>query len=299
MILVVGSANADLVVAAAKLPSPGETVTDGRFYEAAGGKGANQAVAAARAGGRVAFVGCVGADAFGDRQTAGLAAEGIDVRFVKRDPSAATGVGLIVVDARGENQIAVAPGANRSLLEADVDRAFDAFPKPSAVLVSLEVPLACARRAIGRGADAGATTILVPAPVPRDEPIGDATLRRVAVLVPNEGEARALGGGAEPLLGRGVGTVVMTRGARGAIVASRGRAPLEVPAFVVRPVVDTVGAGDCFAGALAVALSEGLEMPAACRFAAAAAAISVTRRGAQPSMPTRAEIEGMLGERRA
>lgn len=293
MIVVVGSANADLVVATEKLPSPGETVTGGRFFEAAGGKGANQAVAAARAGGRVAFVGCVGADAFGDRAAAGLAAEGIDVRFLKRDPSRSTGVGLIVVDARGENQIAVAPGANLSLLESDVDRAFDAAtPRPAVVLVSLEVPLASARRAIARGKAAGARTILVPAPVPRDEDIGDATLRDVAVLVPNEGEARALGGPPEALRALGVGSVVMTRGARGALVATGGLS-IEVPAFPVKA-VDTVGAGDCFAGALAVALDEGRDLAAACRFAAAAAAISVTRAGAQPSLPRRGEIEALL-----
>lgn len=292
MIVVVGSANADLVVATEKLPSPGETVTGGRFFEAAGGKGANQAVAAARAGGRVAFVGCVGADAFGDRAAAGLAAEGIEVRFLKRDPSRATGVGLIVVDARGENAIAVAPGANLSLFLEDVDRAFAEIARPTVVLVSLEVPLASARRAIALGAAAGARTILVPAPVPRDEDIGDATLRDVAVLVPNEGEARALGGSPEDLLARGASTVVMTRGARGALVATRGRA-LEVPAFPVKA-VDTVGAGDAFAGALAVALAEGREIADACRFASAAAAISVTRVGAQPSLPRRGEIEALL-----
>lgn len=291
MILVVGSANTDLVVATERLPSPGETVTGGRFFEAPGGKGANQAVAAARAGGDVAFVGCVGTDAYGDRAATGLTAEGIDVRALKRDPAKASGIGLIVVDARGENAIAVAPGANMSLREEDVDRAFAILGRPDVVLVSLEIPLASARRAIARGAAAGAKTILVPAPVPRED-VGDATLREVSVLVPNEGEARALGGSAAAILARGVGALVMTRGARGALVATRERT-VEVPAFPVKA-IDTVGAGDAFAGALAVALAEGRELVAACRFAAAAAAISVTRAGAQPSMPRRAEIDAMF-----
>jgi ribokinase len=292
MILVLGSANADLVVRVERLPAPGETVTGGRFYEAAGGKGANQAVAAARAGGRVAFLGCVGTDAFGERAAASLAADGVDLRFLKRDPERATGVGLIAVDARGENAIAVAPGANLSILEADVDGALDALRDVDVVLVSLEVPLPSARRAIARGRAAGSRTILVPAPVPPDPELPDSTLRDVSVLVPNEVEARALGGSPERLLARGAGAVVMTRGARGALVATR-EGNCEVPAFPVTP-VDTVGAGDCFAGALAVALAEGRDLASASRFACAAAAISVTRAGAQPSLPRRAEIDALL-----
>ncbi len=296
MIVVIGSANADLVVSTGRLPKPGETVTGGTFYEAPGGKGANQAVAAARAGGagKVAYCGALGTDPFGDRMLAGLVAEGIDVRAVRREANRPSGVAVIVVDARGENAIAVAPGANLALTEADADAALARRAK--VVLVSLEVPLAVARHAIRRGREGGAITILVPAPVPA-EPIGDETLARVSILLPNEGEAAALAGtvaGSAPksLLARGVGAVVMTRGARGALVATREGA-LEIPSFPV-DAVDSVGAGDAFAGALAVALFEGRALPDAARFACAAAAISVTRRGAQPSIPRRAEIDSFL-----
>lgn len=299
-IVVVGSSNTDLIVRVPRIPRPGETILGGRFATAPGGKGANQAVAAARAGGRVTFVARVGRDAFGAQALAGFRRDGIDVRHVRRDPDAPSGVALIFVAADGQNSIAVAGGANANLSVADVRAARGAFARARIALFQLETPLATVAAGVELAVRHGARVILNPAPA-RELP--DTLLRRVSVLTPNEIEAEALSGvkvrdprsaekAARRLLQRGVEAVIVTLGARGALVASAAGVEL-VRGFRVRA-VDTTAAGDVFNGALAVALGEGRPLREAVRFANAAAAISVTRPGAQPSAPTRAEIERLL-----
>jgi ribokinase len=299
-LVVVGSSNTDLIMRVPRIPRPGETVLGGHFSTAAGGKGANQAVAAARAGGRVTFIARVGRDGFGAQALAGFRRDGLDVRHVRRDPEAPSGVALIFVAADGQNSIGVAGGANANLSVADVQRARRAFANASAVLLQLETPLATVDAAAALAAGCGARVILNPAPA-RELP--DALLRRVSVLTPNELEAETLTGvkvrdarsakkAARRLLEHGVEAVVITLGARGAWVATAA-GDKHVPGFRVRA-VDTTAAGDVFNGALAVALGEGRSLLDAVRFANAAAAISVTRLGAQPSAPKRAEIERLL-----
>jgi ribokinase len=299
-VLVVGSSNTDMIIRVPRIPRPGETVLGGEFSMAAGGKGANQAVAAARAGGRVTFVARVGDDDFGARALAAFEAEGIDTRFVARAPASPSGIALITVDDRGENSISVASGANALLSAADVDAASEAFAAADIVLVQLESPLATVEAAVRKAGEMGVPVVLNPAPA-RD--LADELLRLVTVLTPNEHEAAALAGipvadeagarrAAARLKARGAAGVVVTLGERGVFASSPGFEGF-VPAFKVDP-VDTTAAGDVFNGALAVALAEKLPLAEALRFAQAAAAISVTRPGAQPSAPTRAEIEALL-----
>ncbi|HNQ87196.1 MAG TPA: ribokinase [Verrucomicrobiota bacterium] len=304
-ILVVGSANTDMIVRVDRIPRPGETVLGGAFSVAAGGKGANQAVGAARAGGAVTFVGCVGRDEFGGRALEGWTRLGIDVRHVRRDAKAPSGVALILVAESGENAIAVAGGANGRLTPADVRRARGAFGGADVLLLQLETPLGAVRTAARLASEAGALVLLNPAPA---RSLPDALLRRVDLITPNETEAELLTGirlrsdaavrrAAAVLRRRGVASVIITMGARGAYVAT-GLGDLWVPGFRVRA-VDTTAAGDMFNGALAVALGEGRRLPEAVRFANAAAALSVTRMGAQPSAPSRGEIQRLLARRRS
>jgi ribokinase len=299
-VLVVGSSNTDLIIRVPRIPRPGETVLGGELSTAAGGKGANQAVAAARAGGEVTFVARVGEDGFGDRALAGFAAEGIDTRFVLRTPGAPSGLALITVDERGENSISVASGANALLSAGDVEAAASAFAAAGVVLLQLESPLAAVEAALRLAKAKGVPVILNPAPA---RPLADDLLRGVAILTPNETEAELLAGvpvrdeegvreAAARLRARGPAAVIVTLGERGAY-ASSPEFDGPVPAFKVVP-VDTTAAGDVFNGALAVALAEKRPMAEALRFAQAAAAISVTRPGAQPSAPTRAEILALL-----
>ncbi|MCX8157580.1 MAG: ribokinase [Verrucomicrobiae bacterium] len=299
-IVVVGSSNTDMVVQTPRLPRPGETLLGGRFTLAPGGKGANQAVAAARAGGRVAFVCRLGRDLFGDRALQGFRQDRLEVKWIQRDPRAPSGVALIAVAPDGENSIIVAPGANARLSRQDVAAAAPALQKARVILAQLEVPLPAVRAAVREAKKVEALVILNPAPA---QPLPDALLRQVDVLTPNETEAELLTGlkvdspaaaaqAAHLLLQRGVNTVLITLGARGVWLASPAEAA-HLPGFKVRP-VDTTAAGDVFNGALAVALAEGQPWRAAVRFAQAAAAISVTRLGAQPSAPHRHEIEVFL-----
>lgn len=303
-LVVVGSSNTDMILRLDRLPRPGETRLGGAFALAAGGKGANQAVAAARAGGRVTFVACVGRDLFGNQALAGFRRDGLDTRWVRRDRTAPSGVALIFVARNGENCIAVASGANAHLTPADVHRARAAITRAAAVLLQLESPLPTVQVAAALAHGAGVRVMLNPAPA---RPLPDALLRRVTWLTPNETEAEALTGvpvrgeraaarAAERLLARGVEAVILTLGKRGAFVAA-GELRQRVPGFRVRA-VDTVAAGDVFNGALAVALGEGRPLLEAVRFANAAAALSVTRPGAQPSAPRRAEIERFLAVHR-
>jgi ribokinase len=299
-ILVVGSSNTDMIIKVARIPKPGETILGGEFASAAGGKGANQAVGAARAGGAVTFIARVGQDMFGEKAVAGFIADGINVDYVVRDRTCPSGVALIFVGQNGENSIAVASGANACLTPADLTKARRAFSQASVVVLQLETPLKTVEAALKLAASAGARVILNPAPA---RPLSNALLRRVYLLTPNETEAELLTGltvkneaaaakAADALLARGVQNVIITLGARGAFVAgSQGRG--LVPAHKVKA-VDSTAAGDVFNGTLAVALAEGKSLLEAARFASAAAAISVTRLGAQTSAPRRTEIERLL-----
>jgi ribokinase len=291
----------DFTVALPRLPRPGETVTEGTLLVARGGKGANQAVAARRLGADVRLVGCVGADASGEEVRRALAGEGIGVDALVTTSTAATGTALIVVDVEGRNQIAVAPGANRALTVADVDRRAPDFAWAEVLVCSLEVPLATVRRALELARAHGVRTILNPAPFPD---AGVDFLGLADYVTPNEGEAARLTGraladfddagvAAAAVRAAGPTYAVVTVGDRG-VLADGPEGPLHVPAFAVK-VVDTTGAGDAFNGALAVALAERRPLADALRFASAAAALACTRRGAQPALPTLQEVIELLG----
>ncbi|MEI6176806.1 MAG: ribokinase [Verrucomicrobiota bacterium] len=299
-ILVVGSSNTDMIIKLDRIPRPGETLLGGAFVTAAGGKGANQAVGAARAGGKVTFIARIGQDMFGDQAVAGFIKDGIVVDHVTRDKTTPSGVALIFVGKDGENSIAVAGGANAKLSPADVRKAKAAIAKASVLVMQLETPLETVQAAADIAAKAGVRVILNPAPA---QPLPDELLQKVSILTPNETEAELLTGiavtdtasaavAAAKLRARGVQTVIITLGARGAFVATEDGGQL-VRGFKVKA-VDTTAAGDIFNGALAVALGEGKPLKQAVQFANAAAAISVTRLGAQLSAPTRREIEKFL-----
>lgn len=293
---VVGSANMDLVVTVQRAPGRGETVVGRGFTTGPGGKGANQAVAAARAGAAVRMVGAVGRDEFGDRVLAALHASGVDTAGVRRVDKA-TGTAHIVVDAAGENSIVVVPGANGTVERLTAaDEALLAGCR--LVLLQLELPLPAVLGAAAATRSAGARVVLTPAPIPTDR-LPAALWSDVDIMVPNEHEARRLTGLADPdaaaaALLHLVPAVVVTLGDRGCRYADRSGARLAVPA---RPVaaVDTTAAGDTFAGALAVALAEGAQVAAALHWATAAAALAVQRPGASGSMPTRAGIDALAG----
>jgi ribokinase len=292
-----------MVIRVPRIPRPGETLLGGGFAMVAGGKGANQAVAAARAGGSVTFVARVGDDLFGREAREGFARDGIDIRFVLTTPGAPSGVALITVDAWGENSISVASGANALLSVADIEAAAAAFDAADIALLQLESPLETVEAAVREAKRRSVPVILNPAPA---RELADALLAAVSVLTPNEHEAGLLSGitvkdeegardAALRLRGRGPAAVIVTMGARGVFGLAAGFDG-HVPAFKVEA-ADTTAAGDVFNGALAVALAEQRPLAEALRFAQAAAAISVTRPGAQPSAPARAEIEAFLGSK--
>jgi ribokinase len=296
-ILVVGSINMDLVVRAPHLPEPGETVLGEHFQHSAGGKGGNQAAAVARLGGRCRMIGRVGRDAFGEQLLEGLKAEGIDCRCVHATEEAPTGVAVILVNARGENSIVVAGGANRRLTPDDVFSCEEAFAGASYVLLQLELPLPTVRAAIDVARRNGCKVILDPAPALRDMP---RELYRVDVLSPNAHEAEVLTGAqaieeridkqvASELIARGAGAAVLKLGPRGCLAAMADGHFYTVPTYDV-PVVDSTGAGDAFTGALALALARGQSMHQAAKFANAAGALACTRIGAQSAMPTAQEV---------
>ncbi|MBF6612823.1 MAG: ribokinase [Chloroflexi bacterium] len=305
LVCVVGSINMDLVVRAPVLPVLGQTLLGGPFGTFPGGKGANQAVAAARAGGRVAMIGCVGEDAYGRALHAGLQDEGIDVSLVRTQADTATGVALITVDPQGQNTIIVAPGANAALTAEDVERAAEIIQSAGVLLLQLEVPLPAVTVAARIARRAGTQVILNPAPAPTptmDDSFLD-LLALVDVLIPNETEAEALtsihgGDNAGPeLMARAlhelrVGAVVITLGEHGVFVLDGERTYRQAP-FPVRA-IDATAAGDAFIGALAVALAEDRILHRAVRWGAAAGALAATTAGAQPSLPSRAGIEKLL-----
>ncbi|REJ67251.1 MAG: ribokinase [Planctomycetota bacterium] len=308
-ITVLGSINVDLVVRSKRLPAAGETVTGGAFYQASGGKGANKAVAAARlscnsarqaaADSPVQLVGAVGDDELGRWVCDQLGREPLDDKHIRTLAEHATGIALIMVDAAGENLISVASGANAALSVADVN-ALDEDLFAGVFVANLELTLCTVARGLKRAQDRSATTLLNPAPAHAGL-LENNVLKQVDVLTPNEIEAEHLTGlsvtttdeaiaAARRLQQLGCGSCVITRGAAGAIVVDADDRVTEVPAVEVEA-VDTTAAGDAFNGALAVALAEGRDLVEAAHWASRAAALSVTRRGAQPSLPWRAEVE--------
>ncbi|WP_328790848.1 ribokinase [Streptomyces sp. NBC_00273] len=296
-IAVLGSTNMDLVAYVAKAPRLGETVTGRAFRTVPGGKGANQAVAAARSGGEVVMIGAVGADEFGVRLRSALTAARVDTAAL-RTVEGASGTAHITVDDEGGNSIVVVPGANAAVTGLETgDEA--RIAAAGSLLLQLELPLSAVLAGARAARAHGVRTVLTPAPaqsLPAD------LLAATDLLVPNEHEAAALTGLTDPLraaeaLLAEVPEVVITLGAAGALYAARGREPLTVPAPRVRA-MDTTAAGDTFVGALAVALGERRPMPEALRWASAAAALSVQRPGAQDSMPTRAETDAFAAAQR-
>lgn len=281
---VVGSINLDLVASGAPLPQAGETVTGAQFAQHPGGKGANQALAARRLGAAVHLVGCVGDDALAETAMTLLRRDGVDVSNVMSELGTATGVALIAVSPEGENQITVASGANTRVGPSDVA----GLPKCDVILSQLEVSVTAVEAATRRAAETGALMAINLAPAIGVSP---QLLKDADLLIVNEIEADFYG---DALHERG-GLVALTLGGEGAALFKMGQEIARVPAFDV-DVVDTTGAGDTFCGALAVALAEGQTPEHALRFASAAAALAVTRPGAQPSLPRRAQVDAMLGE---
>lgn len=295
-VLVVGSSNTDMVVKSPSLPKPGETILGGDFFSFAGGKGANQAVAAAKLGGQVIFMAKVGDDKLGQTAISGFEKAGIDTSEILVDEKAHSGVALIMVDHKGENCISVASGANNSFTTADIDRLESRLDEVDLVLAQLEIPIPVVEYLVEKCHRAGKKVILNPAPASR---LSSACLAALYLITPNQSEAELLTGipvqdehsaraAATLLRKQGVEQVIITLGAKGAFLLNESESAF-IPAFSV-DAVDTTAAGDTFNGSLLVALSEGMEIKNAILFAQKAAAISVTKMGAQDSQPYRDEI---------
>ncbi len=296
-ILIIGSSNIDLIACVKHLPAPGETVGEARFMQSNGGKGANQAVAAARLGGDVTFVSCLGDDANAASLRQQFSNDGIDTRALLTASHTPTGTALIYVAEDGENCIAVAPGANRLLGPEAIDALTDRIAEADYLLLQLEIPMESVARAIEKAAEVGTRVILNPAPA---HPIADELLRKIYLITPNRSESEILTGcqvrtpqeaseAAARLLEKGVENVIITLGCHGALIRTP-HAETIVPACKVTA-VDTTAAGDVFNGALVVALAEGMTLVEGARFAARCSAVSVTRPGAQTSIPWRSEID--------
>jgi len=304
-IVVIGSLNMDLVIKIPRIPTPGETLLGGEFKTFPGGKGANQAVAAARMGADVIMVGCVGNDAFGSELIASLEKDRIDTSYILKHPTAATGVALIQVDSQGHNSIAVAPGANYELTGMDVEKALEGIGEFDVVVLQLEIPVETVYSAITFASKRGAKVILNPAPA---RVLGKSILKLVDFLVPNEYELALMidePGLSEASIGKSISKIrdlgskhlVVTMGQYGAEIIGDTDQVLHIPAYTVQA-VDTTAAGDCFVGAFAVALCEGKSISACVDLASAAAALSVTREGAQPSLPELTEVIKFKNERK-
>lgn len=288
-ITVIGSINMDLVTITKRMPLQGETVVGETFRLIPGGKGANQAVAAARLGADVQMIGAVGTDAFGTELLQHLAKEGIIVDDVKPVTDTETGIATIII-SEGDNRIIVVPGANHALRPDDLERWEEKIATSDVCLLQLEIPLSVVERAVSIAKRNGVRVILNPAPA---QPLPDTLLDQVDFLTPNEHERDIVLAG-RPLK-QWAHKLIVTEGKRGVSFQRNGEQVL-IPGFRV-PVVDTTGAGDTFNGALAVALSKGMELEEACRYANAAAALSVTKLGAQTGMPTDRELESFLAEK--
>jgi ribokinase len=299
-IVVIGSSNTDMIIKLKQIPKPGETVIGGKFSTASGGKGANQAVAAVRAGGKVVFIGKIGKDMFGERIINGFKSYGLKTNNIIKDENEPSGVALIFVDDKGENSIAVASGANAFLSPENINDKADIISKAETLLLQLETPIETVETAVRIAAENKIKVILNPAPARK---LSKALLKNISIITPNETEAELLTGisiknqsdvenAAIKLKEFGVETVIITLGSKGSFVLSKTFTSI-VPAFPVKA-VDTTAAGDVFNGALVVALSEKKELEEAVVFASAAAALAVTKLGAQTSAPSIEEIEKML-----
>ena len=297
-IVIVGSSNTDLVVRVDHFPKAGETIIGTDFMTAQGGKGANQAVAVARLGGEAIFVARLGSDTFGETTLTALRKEGIILRHVQLTPGVASGVATITVDSHGENSIVVASGANALLTPQDVLQAAADISQAAILLMQLETPLPALIEAARLAKNSGTLVVLNPAPYPK-EPLPQELLQHTDLIIPNETEAAYMTGievvdestallAIRRMQAMGVANAIITVGSKGAYTLFDDRL-VNVPAFPVEA-VDTTAAGDTFCGALCVALTKGHAMPEAIRLANKAASISVTRRGAQPSVPTAAEV---------
>ncbi|NDJ54071.1 MAG: ribokinase [Chloroflexi bacterium] len=304
-ITVIGSLNMDMVVQAPRIPEPGETVLGDDFNTYFGGKGSNQAVAAARMGGTVTMIGRVGEDEFGPRLLKNLQDNSVNTDYMIIDAEAPSGVATITVDRIGQNIIVVASGANFRLTEADIDAAQEVI-KDYWVVLQLETPIETVMHAANLAKDIAAGVILNPAP---SRPLQESLLESVAVLVPNEPEMGLLTGmpvatmsqmekAARGLLKRGPGAVVVTLGSRGALVVEEDQPGVHLQPHAVRS-IDATGAGDAFVGALAVGLAEGLSLVEAAKLANGTAALSVKVPGAQRAMPTRTDVERFIADQQA
>lgn len=296
-ITVIGSSNTDMVIKTSKLPLPGETILGGKFFMNPGGKGANQAVAAARLGGKVSFIAKTGDDIFGKQARQIFECEDINTNYLVMDHGHPSGVALITVDAKGENCIVVAPGSNSYLDKGDIDLAREEILRSDIVMMQLEIPIETVVYAANIAYEAGKKVILNPAPAAQ---ISDELLSRLYLITPNESEAELISGipvtdiesaklAARNLFDRGVKVVIITLGSKGALLYTGEKVKL-IPSPKVEA-IDTTAAGDVFNGAIAVAISEGFELEKAVEFACKAAAISVTRMGAQASAPYWKEVK--------
>ncbi|WP_108217757.1 ribokinase [Pseudomonas sp. GV085] len=296
-VVVIGSLNMDLVTRAPRLPKGGETLIGQSFCTVSGGKGANQAVAAARLGAQVSMIGCVGSDAYGEALRGALLAEQIDCQAVST-VDGSSGVALIVVDDSSQNTIVIVPGANGALTTEAIDRFESVIHAADVLICQLEVPDASVGHALKRGRELGKTVILNPAPASR--PLPSDWYASIDYLIPNESEASALSGlsvdsldtaqaAATRLIALGAGKVIITLGAQGSLFAD-GQRFEHFPAPVVKA-VDTTAAGDTFVGGFAAALAAGQDEVSAIRFGQVAAALSVTRAGAQPSIPALSDVQ--------
>lgn len=301
-VVVVGSFNMDLVVKAGRRPQTGETLMGEEFGMFIGGKGSNQAIAAARLGANVTMIGRLGADLFGDTLMAAHSEEGICTDYVIRDTEVGTGVASILIDADGDNSIVLVPQANMGLTVTDIEQASEAIAAADVLLLQLEVPIAASQRAAQIAKSNGATVVLNPAPA---QELPDDFLAQVDILTPNEVETESLSGvtvstgtnaerAAKVLLNKGLSAVILTLGERGSLLLTSDSTQ-QVPAYSVE-VVDTTAAGDAFCGALATALARGEHLADAVAFANAAGALAVTVLGAAPSMPTAAQVEAFRRE---
>ena len=296
-IIVVGSSNTDMVIKAKYIPAPGETILGGDFFMNPGGKGANQAVAVARLGGEVTFISKIGKDMFGQQTLEGLQQEGINTDFIAIDDSMPSGVALITISNNAENAIVVAPGANNTLLKADINRAMPLIEAADIILLQLEIPIKIVEYVAKLGAQLGKKVILNPAPA---QELSDKIYRRLYAIIPNETEAEILTGvkvideltatkAAQILRDKGVQLVIITMGAKGAFVQSDTYSKLVHGQEVIA--MDTTAAGDTFNGALAVGFSKSMDIESAVTFANKAAAITVTRLGAQSAIPYLSELK--------
>jgi ribokinase len=301
-ILVVGSSNTDLIIKVSEIPRPGETLLGGKFMTFPGGKGANQAVAAARAGGDVVFIAAVGEDAYGLESIKEYKLDNINTENIKICKGVPSGIAMITISDSGENAITVASGANEKLLPDDMDEAEEAFHEADFMIIQLETPLDTVEKAICLCGELKTTVILNPAPAAT---LSDKILAGVDIITPNETEAERLTGikvegvedakkAAEVLHRRGVGTVIITMGSSGAFVSDRATGLVKMIAGFKVKAEDTTAAGDVFNGQLAVALSEGRSLEEAIRMSHAAAALSVQKLGAQSSIPRREETDYFL-----